>query len=463
MHPDSANAPRSFRTRTVRLARVAAVLAVGGTIAALALAGPLDPPAGPVTSTYKTLGEIMPEIAINAANTPGDATCKFKITQPGSYYLPGNMLGDTGTHEIKIALGPSGGHVSIDMRGFTLRGVPGSLNGIHVADGQTLTSCSISGGGQIDAWGGYGIYTCGMVGSGIVDTKIRSAGLGCVKVVAGGGGTITIESCSMRSTSGMGLITEVGFPLMIRNSVIEGDGCNTTSLISLGGDTTIEGLTVRARDSIFSAPVIAVSTGAACTGREMRVYMSSCTAPSSLRIGPGSGGAAVSELDFNLIGSVFSTAVFEHMRDGMLFRNVRVRADATTTSPVMLRLAANNSYFYDPDLGEFVVGIPIAVDVIGSNNTISGGSMRTAGTGIRLAGASNTVTGCRIFGSGASSIIGVLISLGSTNNLVTKNEFVSVGGGVAVNNLGGSSNGVAPIVTPGNIGSATNPFSNIQH
>lgn len=89
--------------------------------------------------------------------------------------------------------------------------------------------------------------------------------------------------------------------------------------------------------------------------------------------------------------------------------------------------------------------------------------MGTAGIGIRLTGSSNTATGCRISGTGAGSFVGILIPAGSTTNLVTKTEFINVGGGSATSNLGGASNGVAPIVTPGNLNAVTNPFSNIQH
>src|SRR2546423_12808745 len=53
----------------------------------LLFAGPLDPPAGPVTSSNKTLGEVEPRTPVNATNTPGDGISLFKITQPGSYYL----------------------------------------------------------------------------------------------------------------------------------------------------------------------------------------------------------------------------------------------------------------------------------------------------------------------------------------------------------------------------------------
>jgi len=73
-------------------------------IAYSAWAGPLDPPAGPVTSTYKTLTEVEPRTAINTTNTPGDADSLFKITQPGSYYLTGNITGVAAKHGIEIAV-----------------------------------------------------------------------------------------------------------------------------------------------------------------------------------------------------------------------------------------------------------------------------------------------------------------------------------------------------------------------
>ncbi len=103
------------------------VIAVVVVIAAyFAVAGPLDPPAGPVTSTYKTLVEVEPRIAINAVNTRGGSTTIFRITQPGSYYLPGNVTGTSGRNGIEIA----SDNVTIDLMGFTLQGVAGSLNGI---------------------------------------------------------------------------------------------------------------------------------------------------------------------------------------------------------------------------------------------------------------------------------------------------------------------------------------------
>ncbi|HZJ13677.1 MAG TPA: hypothetical protein VFD27_01440, partial [Chthoniobacteraceae bacterium] len=63
--------------------------------------GPLTPPGAPAP-TMKTLDQIEPRTAINSTNTPGDDDSLFKITQPGSYYLPGNITGVATKHGIEI-------------------------------------------------------------------------------------------------------------------------------------------------------------------------------------------------------------------------------------------------------------------------------------------------------------------------------------------------------------------------
>src|SRR6185295_18246660 len=127
------------------------VLAASGILSA----GPLNPPAGPVASTNKTLNEVEPRIAINATNTPGDATNLFKITQPGSYYLTGNITGVSGKNGIGIAVAANGPSVTIDLMGFELVGVPGSLIGITttVLNGRNVEIVN----GTVRAWGNNGI------------------------------------------------------------------------------------------------------------------------------------------------------------------------------------------------------------------------------------------------------------------------------------------------------------------
>ncbi len=120
---------------------------------AVLYAGPLDPPAGPVTSTYKTLSEVEPRTAINANNTPGDADSLFKITQPGSYYLTGNITGVVGKHGIKIVA--SG--VTLDLNGFDLVGVAamGSFSGV-IAQAPLLTNIAVVN-GSVRSWGYIGV------------------------------------------------------------------------------------------------------------------------------------------------------------------------------------------------------------------------------------------------------------------------------------------------------------------
>jgi len=121
-----------------------------------ALAGPLNPPAGPVASTHKTLTEVEPRIAINAVNTPGDADSLFKITQRGSYYLTGNITGVAARHGIEIAASD----VTLDLMGFELAGVAGgeiaSLDGISATAGPNVTGITVRN-GTVRRWGGDGV------------------------------------------------------------------------------------------------------------------------------------------------------------------------------------------------------------------------------------------------------------------------------------------------------------------
>ena len=93
-----------------------------------ALAGDLNPPAGAVAPTMKTLAEVEPRVAINPTNTPGDPDSIFKITQPGSYYLPGPVSGVAGDHAIQI----DASDVTIDLMGHTLDGGGVGFNAVYV-------------------------------------------------------------------------------------------------------------------------------------------------------------------------------------------------------------------------------------------------------------------------------------------------------------------------------------------
>src|SRR5689334_2327995 len=77
----------------------------------VASAGPLDPPAGPVAPTMKTLSEVEPRIPIHSL--------PLTISQPGSYYLAENITAAGGGITI------SADYVTLDLMGFSLSGAPG--------------------------------------------------------------------------------------------------------------------------------------------------------------------------------------------------------------------------------------------------------------------------------------------------------------------------------------------------
>ncbi len=129
--------------------------------------GPLAPPAGAPVAGMKSLDQIAtiasatqttansilaasePRIPINATTTPGTSTAVYRITNRGSYYLTGNVNGVTAKYGIEIA----SNNVTVDLMGFTLLGIPGTLDGIH----SQFNSGVIIRNGIVNAFGGDGI------------------------------------------------------------------------------------------------------------------------------------------------------------------------------------------------------------------------------------------------------------------------------------------------------------------
>ena len=233
---------------TNTLARAAlTLLAAGGVISTLVWAGPLNPPSGAVSSTYKTLTEVEPRIAINSTNTPGDADSLFKITQPGSYYLTGNITGVIGKHGIEIAA--SG--VSIDLNGFSLVGVAsmGAFDGIY-ASVFGLTNLAVVN-GSIRNWGQDGIdffsqtaYACrieSVVATGNAEIGFSVHSRSVISHCTSNGGTkciyaisaCAIHDCAVSAASQQGMLIQHG--CVVTSSVANGnaDGFN------VNGGTTV--------------------------------------------------------------------------------------------------------------------------------------------------------------------------------------------------------------------------------
>lgn len=185
-------------------------------------AGDLNPPAGPVAPTMKTLIEVEPRIAINATNTPGSVSASFNISQSGSYYLMGNITGEIGKDGIRIFAGD----VALDLNGFELQGVAGSVDGIQLLIGANRVTIR---NGSITGWGGHGILATGFLGVSIDSVCVSSAGIHGIRT----GAYASITNCLSELNTGSGFITNAPSYVSActaRNNI--GDGINTGGRIA---------------------------------------------------------------------------------------------------------------------------------------------------------------------------------------------------------------------------------------
>ena len=243
-----------------RTAIVVGLMLAASALIVTALAGPINPPVGPIAPTAKPLSEIEPRTAINAANTPGDATSLFKITLPGSYYLTGNITGVVGKHGIAIAA--SG--VTLDLNGFDLAGIPamGAFDGVSVTVSGPTNIAVIN--GSVRSWGDEGVdlgtmgaTNCrvdnvrarGNVGAGISvgeDTVVsncavsNNTGSGITA-----GGRCAISVCTAGGNTAHGI--SVGFYTTLNSCVATGNGGNG---FSLAGSAAVAGCSSSANSGI---------------------------------------------------------------------------------------------------------------------------------------------------------------------------------------------------------------------
>src|SRR5215467_10631498 len=88
-------------------------------------------------------------IEVNSVNTPGDASASFVISQPGSYCVANNITGESGKTGIRI----DADSVTLDLGGFALLGVSGSLSGILINTHFYVTVRN----GSLTGWGSNGL------------------------------------------------------------------------------------------------------------------------------------------------------------------------------------------------------------------------------------------------------------------------------------------------------------------
>jgi parallel beta-helix repeat protein len=110
----------------------------GLSLMGLLAAGNLNPSGPPTAGTMKPLDDIEPRTAVQSL--PGSPSALHVITEPGSYYLTGNITSNM-THAIEIRASD----VTVDLMGYRIWsswsrmiiGHPTALDGIYIIPGQT--------------------------------------------------------------------------------------------------------------------------------------------------------------------------------------------------------------------------------------------------------------------------------------------------------------------------------------
>jgi hypothetical protein len=90
-------------------------------LARVARAGDLEPPAGPIAPTGRSLTDVEPRMPVQ--KLPGNADFLYIIQTRGSYCLTGDIIVPQGKKGILVVC-PTG-NVSIDLQGFCIRGAGG--------------------------------------------------------------------------------------------------------------------------------------------------------------------------------------------------------------------------------------------------------------------------------------------------------------------------------------------------
>ncbi len=230
---------QAIRNRFNSVVLVLIALMLAGALARGVLGGPLDPPAPP--------GPTQPQVEPRSPIPPvgWNGTFPITISQPGSYYLTGDITGVDGQGGIAV----SANDVTLDLNGFTLAGVPGSGSGIF-SEGWNTTVLN----GSIIGWGYRGLWATTGANAHAARLQVRSNGDSGI-VFSGGQGSI-VEDCTASNNGWYGI--DVSGNGIVRNNVVAANGQSGISAYGMG--LTVEGnsATSNTYDGIYAENVTAV-------------------------------------------------------------------------------------------------------------------------------------------------------------------------------------------------------------
>ncbi len=257
---------------TVRtLAVPFAALAIAAVPTAV-VAGPVDPPPGPIQSTQKSLDDVEPRTPLTAEFVSGNSTSVFNITAPGHYYLTEDLLVPASQNGIVV----SASNVVIDLNGYTIRGLANSFDAITTAGSRSnivirngyllsvlvgirlqssssdvvIEDVNILNSGDDGIQGGLDVVVrrCDIVSQGdgvdmigrgrVEDSFINVEDDG----VRGGNGVLVRNNTIRAAIDGSGDGVEIGFEGVVEgNQIVVNNGRGIRAVLSRIADNTVEG------------------------------------------------------------------------------------------------------------------------------------------------------------------------------------------------------------------------------
>lgn len=399
--------------------------------------GPLTPP-GPPAPTFKTLEQVEPRVPIATNTTPGDVNNQFIISQPGSYYLTTNIVAVAAKYGIRI----QADDVTLDLHGFALIGVAGSLDGVIVSGLRTNIAIR---NGTVRSWGNSGVTANGASNCQYQDLRLSANGqwgLNC-------GFNSAVVNCTAYRNGNTGIEAVTGSTI---------NGCaaslNTGNGIRAADASTVNGCAA----SYNTGDGIKTSAGSTVTdcstrsngGRGIFANDSStvrgCTAYGNTGVGIETGaGNLVRDCT---IGYSQSTGVVAGAR--CTVRNCTVESNTATGIVAGDGSTVENNTLTANPGGAIVVGS--AASVAGNNCSGNGATA----TGIRATGSENRIDGNNCVGHAIG------FKLDSGGNIIVRNT--------ARNNTtanydlaGGNANGEILNVSVGNTITNVSAWANFSY
>jgi len=433
--------------------------------------GSLAPPGAP-GPTMKSLDQIE-------ARTP-ISSLPYTITTPGSYYITTNLTGIFGANGININSTPPAENVTIDLNGFTLTGILGSLNGISTGNNghnYVIRNGTLRNWG-VDGVNSYGSINCRFeklqfcnnvniglqagVGSVVTDCEAYSNIMAGVQVLTGdisrcvalnnGVGILTLNGCVVSDSEASGNTGDginCGIGTIVRSSAAYQNGGNgiTTSNSCIVEDCTAYGNAsgIQAGQNSFVKDCVANGNQNGGIQTEDGSILDDCVATSN------------TNNNFDAIGiqvgnnSTVKNCAASGNGRGILTINNSIVKDCNVSSNFAAGVEMGNNSTVDGCCasGNAHYGIYVGASncqIVG--NTCIGNNYY----GIELTGGTNRVDGNNV---GWNSYFGINEYEPNVNNNITRNFSPGPGYG----NYGGNSD-YAPYAT--SPGAATNPWQNFQ-